>query len=193
MKHTIRDGHIGEFRPDPGNTRAHTPRNVAMIEHALHSVGAGRSLVATKEGTIIAGNATLDAAAAAGIEHAIVIHSDGHALIIHQRDDLSDQDMRATQLSVFDNRASDLSTFDVDRLADVRADYPDIFASVWTDDEWTKMFERGIPADSVVYDSDAQLGALEYRVVVDCDSESAQADLIAELQTRGLTCRALIS
>jgi hypothetical protein len=35
--------HIGQLIPDPKNARAHTPRNVGMIEHALNEVGAARS------------------------------------------------------------------------------------------------------------------------------------------------------
>ncbi len=38
-----------------------------------------------------------------------------------------------------------------------------------------------------------QLGALEYRVIVECEDEAQQAELLARFEAEGLTCRALIS
>lgn len=48
--------HLGDLRPDPRNARKHNPRNIGMIEAALHEVGAARSIVIDEEGTILAGN-----------------------------------------------------------------------------------------------------------------------------------------
>ena len=41
--------HIKDLKPDPQNARAHTPRNVGMIEKALGEVGAARSIVMKPE------------------------------------------------------------------------------------------------------------------------------------------------
>lgn len=161
-----------------------------MIEHALQRVGAGRSLVATKEGTIIAGNATLDAAASAGIEEAIVIRTDGTRLIIHQRDDLSDSDVLSTELALLDNRSAELATWDREILEDLRNDTLDL-TPMWSSTELADLFMEERPAEAL--DTSPQLGVLEYRVIVDCASEQAQAELIAELEARGLIVKALIS
>lgn len=42
-------------------------------------------------------------------------------------------------------------------------------------------------------DTTPQLGGLEYRIVIDCDSEYHQTELLARLDAEGLKCRALIS
>lgn len=42
-------------------------------------------------------------------------------------------------------------------------------------------------------DTDTQLGAFEFRVVVDCSSEQNQMELITRLEDEGLVCHALIS
>lgn len=44
-----------------------------------------------------------------------------------------------------------------------------------------------------VGDSDEHLGGLEYRIVIECVSESHQAELLTQFEQEGLVCRALIS
>src|SRR5690349_25083987 len=65
--------HIKDLTPDPANARQHNPRNVGMIQDALQEVGAARSIVIDEAGTILAGNATVEAAAAAGITRVQVV------------------------------------------------------------------------------------------------------------------------
>ena len=67
--------HIKDLVPDPTNRRKHTPRNVGMIVDALHKVGAGRSIVIDETNTVLAGNATLEAAGEAGITDLRVIEA----------------------------------------------------------------------------------------------------------------------
>jgi len=58
--------HIGQLKPDPRNARKHNPRNIGMIEAALHEVGAARSIVIDEDGVVLAGNGVVEAAALAG-------------------------------------------------------------------------------------------------------------------------------
>lgn len=186
-----KDAHIGDYKLDPRNARKHNPRNVGMIERSLSRVGSGRSLVASREGTILAGNATLEAAASAGIEEAIVIPTYGDKLIIHQRLDLSDADARATELALYDNRSAELAEWDTDILNDLREGSLDL-DQMWSERELAVLFDEQRPEDRDL-DASPQLGDLQYRVVVDLSDEDAQADFIAEMGARNLACRALIS
>ena len=68
---------IADLSPDPANARKHSPRNVGMIEDALHEVGAARSIVIDENNMVLAGNATIEAAASAGIEKVLVVETDG--------------------------------------------------------------------------------------------------------------------
>lgn len=104
--------HIGDLKPDRDNRRAHNPRNVGMIEDALHKVGAGRSIVIDENGMILAGNATIEAAALAGIENVQVVKTDGNTIIAVQRDNLTDEQKR--DLGLYDNRTAELATWDVE-------------------------------------------------------------------------------
>lgn len=186
----IEAGHIGQFHPDPNNARKHTPRNVDMIERSLSEAGVGRSIVATRDGTIIAGNATIDAAANAGIEEAIIVHTAGDRIIVHVRDDLDSADPLATKLALYDNRTAELAEWDMDVLRDLEA--RDVLPSMFTQGELDSLFQRS----SREGDDEAHspyLGVIEYRLVVDCKDEREQLDLMARLEEEGFTVKPLIT
>lgn len=109
--------HIRDLAPDPRNARRHTPRNVGMIEAALREVGAARSIVVDEDGTILAGNATADAAAAAGIERVQIIDADGETLIAVRRSGLTPE--QKAKLALYDNRAAELAEWEPAALADL--------------------------------------------------------------------------
>lgn len=97
---------IADLKQDPANARKHNPRNVGMIENALNEVGAARSIVIDEDGRILAGNATVEAAAQAGIERVQVVDADGETLIAVRRSGLTEEQKR--RLALFDNRAAEL-------------------------------------------------------------------------------------
>jgi hypothetical protein len=55
---------IGSLVPDARNANKGTERGQQMIENPLHNFGAGRSILLDKHGAIIAGNKTVENAAA---------------------------------------------------------------------------------------------------------------------------------
>lgn len=86
-----------------------------MIERALGEVGAARSIVIDENGTVLAGNATVEAAAAAGIERVQVVDADGETIIAVRRKGLTDEQKR--KLALYDNRANELSEWEPMELA----------------------------------------------------------------------------
>lgn len=106
--------HLRDLKPDPRNARRHNPRNVGMLTDALHEVGAARSIVIDETGTVLAGNATIEAAADAGIERVQVVDADGETLIAVRRSGLSDEQKR--RLALYDNRVAELAEWDADAL-----------------------------------------------------------------------------
>lgn len=50
-----------------------------------------------------------------------------------------------------------------------------------------------IPKEEAASDTAAQVGGLEYRVIVICESENQQAELLERFESEGLKCQALIS
>ncbi len=130
---TADDGSIAldALTPDPRNARKHTARNLATIEAALREVGAARSVVVDEHGVVLAGNATVAAAASAGIARVRVVDADGSELIAVRRSGLTPEQKR--RLTLFDNRAADLAEWDTEVLASLAEDTD--LALLWDDAE----------------------------------------------------------
>lgn len=124
---------LGDLKPDPRNARRHTARNVGLIENALQEVGAARSIVIDEAGTVLAGNATIEAAAHAGIERVRVVDTDGDTLVAVRRTGLTPA--QKTRLALYDNRAAELADWDDGVLADLVAEMPEVAKGLWTDAE----------------------------------------------------------
>lgn len=100
---------IKDLTPDPQNANKGTERGVEMLEQSLRSYGAGRSLLIDKNGVVIAGNKTLEAAASIGLTDVIIVPTDGKQIVVVQRTDLDlANDPRAKALGVADNRVAQI-------------------------------------------------------------------------------------
>lgn len=115
---------LSDLRPDATNANKGTQRGRGMVEASLRETGAGRSIVADKDGRIIAGNKTLEAWVDIGGEIEVV-RTDGKRLVVVQREDLdlSDDTGTARKLAYYDNRAGEVGLeWDTEQLlADLSA------------------------------------------------------------------------
>lgn len=118
---------------DPNNANRGTVRGLGMVERSLQQYGAGRSILATSDGVVIAGNKTLDRARELGIP-VQEIESDGRTLFVVKRTDLTYDDPRAKELAIADNRSASVGlTWDTDVLVSL-ADEVDL-SQFWFEDE----------------------------------------------------------
>jgi hypothetical protein len=124
--------HIKDLTPDSNNARRHTPRNVGMLERSLNEVGAARSIVIDENGVVLAGNATIEAAAQAGIERVRVVEADGHELIAVRRAGLTAE--QKTKLALYDNRVAELAEWDAGVLAGLADDGVDLSGMFFEDE-----------------------------------------------------------
>jgi len=122
MSKTIKG--VADLRPDATNANKGTQRGRGMVEASLREVGAGRSILADREGRIIAGNKTLEAWVDIGGEIEVV-RTNGDKLVVVQREDLdlSDDTGAARKLAYYDNRAGEVGLeWDAEQLlADLNA------------------------------------------------------------------------
>jgi DNA modification methylase len=98
------------LKPDTQNANEGTQRGLGLLDKSIRKLGAGRSILADKNGNIIAGNKTLDRAADIDMPVRIV-HTNGDELVVVQRDDLdlySETDKRARQLAYADNKIAEV-------------------------------------------------------------------------------------
>jgi hypothetical protein len=97
---------IKELRPDDKNINQSSARGGEMLRRSLQEYGAARSLVADKNMRIVAGNQTLEAAAAIGLDDVVVVPTDGSKLVVVQRTDIDLDTPRGRELAIADNRTN---------------------------------------------------------------------------------------
>ena len=164
---------------DKRNYRKHSEKNKQLIRKSLEECGAGRSILADKEGKIIAGNGVYEQAQKLGIKEKIV-ETDGTELIVVKRTDLATDDEKRKQLAVMDNSASDTSEFDFDLLqTDFDAEQLD---------NWG--IEINFKEEKEQKDISDKLEE-SFEVVCECENEIEQEALFNKLQHEGIKCRIL--
>jgi len=126
---------IEELKPDVRNANRGTERGREMLRESIRRFGMGRSILLDRNGNVIAGNKTLEAAKAEDIEALTVIETDGSRLIAVKRTDLSIDDARARELAIADNRTSETGLLwdeqEIQRLIDEGADLETFFPELY--------------------------------------------------------------
>ena len=105
----VRKAKLSDLKQDEKNLNLGSERGQAMIENSFSKFGAGRSLVLDKNGTILCGNHSAEAAASIGMEDVVIVPTDGKQLVCVQRMDLDANDPMARELAIADNRSAEVS------------------------------------------------------------------------------------
>lgn len=184
---------IGDLKADPKNCRRHSERNVGAITTSLQKVGTGRSIVIDEDGVVLAGNATVKAASAAGIKKVKIIDADGDQIIAVRRRGLTAK--QKAELAIADNRAGELATWDTDNLLatlnELDIDPADV---TFSDEELTALAAAsadGEPDDEGPGAGVDQNVADKYEVVISARDEAHQRELFTRLNAEGLKVRVL--
>lgn len=93
---------------DRANVNRGTERGNHQLDWSLTNLGAWRSIAASNDGVVAAGNQTLQQAVDRGMEIRTV-HTTGNELVVVVRDDISSDDPRFRQYAIADNRISELN------------------------------------------------------------------------------------
>jgi len=133
---------LASFQPDPRNHNTGTQRGLTMLDKSISEDGAGRSLLATGDGVLIAGNKTQAALMERGIEEVIVVHTDGTRAVIVQRDDVQAGTDRARMMGIRDNRTSEIGlSWNSEQIAADLADGLDL-SGLFFDNEIAEICEE---------------------------------------------------
>jgi hypothetical protein len=176
---------FSELVQDKQNANRGTKRGGEVIRKSLQDFGAGRSVLLDKNNRLIAGNKTVGQAAAGGMKGVRIVETYGDEIIAVKRMDLDlENDPKAKGLAVADNRASELSL------------------------DWDPLVLKGLELDLSPFWDEKELGRLmgekslktlaqeqnlSYKVIVQCENEQHQGQIMQELEARGLACQLLIS
>ena len=96
---------LGSLKHDPKNARIHGDRNLEAIRFSLHKFGQRKPIVALDDGTVIAGNGTLEAAKVLGWPSLAVVR-------------VKDDPATAAAYAIADNRTAELASWDSAQLAE---------------------------------------------------------------------------
>ena len=133
MKPTVRTVPIVQLILDEKNANKGTKRGRELLERSLEDYGAGRSVVVDRNNRVIAGNKTIEAARAAGMQSITVIETDGSSLVAVQRGDLDlRKDKKARELAIADNRVSEI---DLEWNSEVLASLDVDLKQFWNENE----------------------------------------------------------
>ena len=185
---------VGKIKPHPRNPRR---GDLDALKDSVYANGFyGACVVQRSTGHILAGNHRFLAGKARGMKAVPVIWVDV-------------DDDRALRILLADNRTADLADYDNAALAELLRDVEQGSGSyIGTGFDGAAVnelleslgIETNLPGDGKNNGRPAaQRGkktltaGLSYRVVVDCESEDHQAELLERFEGEGLKCRPLIS
>jgi hypothetical protein len=181
----VKEVKLSDLKQDQNNYNLGSSRGQAMIETSLQRYGAARSIVLDRDGNILCGNHTAEAAASVGLdEKVIVVQTTGDQLVAVQRTDLSIHDPKAKELGLADNRSNEVSlSWD---FAALKSDFENpemdmspffterevIEFSVESGDAWQEEEEQAVPQNN-------------YSVKVMCVSHEEKLELAQRLESEG--------
>lgn len=124
---------------DPRNARRHPEANQAGIRRSLEEVGGGRSILVDGDNIIRAGNGVYEQAIALGMDIR-VIEARRNEIIAVKRPDLVGE--LAERAAILDNRTAELAEWDVDVLALLKEESPDVVEGLWDEKEWRSLLNE---------------------------------------------------
>jgi ParB-like chromosome segregation protein Spo0J len=170
---------VERLKPHPKNPRR---GDIAAIAKSIAKNGFYGAVVAqVSTGFIVAGNHRFEAAKREGVTQVPVIWVD--------------VDDKAARLILWaDNKTNDVAGYDDKALATLleaaRSD-DDLVGTGYTEDDLEKLL--GDMGDEILANAEPNVGALRYQVVVDCEGEAHQAELLGRLESEGLKCKPLLT
>lgn len=188
---------LTDLIPDDRNLNIGTERGDYALEESLRKYGFGRPLFVDKKGKIIGGNKTHQKVGEIDLaEEAILVKGDGKTVVVFQREDVDLDTPEGRAMAMADNRVGELNlSWDTEELSQLISD--EAIADLdrfWQDEELNFLFDeenknntkssQKEPKEKAIYDG--------YSILIDCDSELEQTEVLNKLIEMGLKCRALM-
>ena len=164
---------IDTLRQDTHNFNRGTEQGQQLMERSFKELGAGRSILLDREGNIIAGNKSQEAARKAGIKRVRIVETTGDELVAVKRTDIDIDSAEGRRLALADNATTQVNlVFDHKELEACMIEC-DLDPNEW-----------GVP--HLAPDENEEH---EYQVIVDVDSEKEQEKLYNRLTKQGYECK----
>jgi hypothetical protein len=140
-------------------------------------VGAGRSVLADKNGVLIAGNKTFEAAAQIGIDEIIEVEASGNQLVVVKRTDLDINSAEGVKMKILDNTVSKHNYVEDAEVAEAICEEYDLNGK-----------EYGLPMDAGNSDNleEDENRFPQFVLKIVCDNEQQCKDLYQRFNEQGL-------
>lgn len=117
-------GKLSELIHDDRNLNKGTEFGQSLVERSFEKFGAGRSILVDRNGKIIAGNKSVEAAIKNGIVDYILVPTDGNKLVVVKRKDVDLDSNFGREMALADNASAiaDID-FDLEELEKLSNDY----------------------------------------------------------------------
>ena len=141
---------IEDLTPDAHNFNQGTDEGRQLMQRSLTELGAGRSILVDRNGNVIAGNKTQEAAIKAGIRKVRVIETDGTELVAVKRTDIDIDSAKGRELALVDNLATQINLqWDEAELEAMSEQFDD-----FNPDEWGLELDIAGPAEEETTEED---------------------------------------
>jgi hypothetical protein len=132
---------LSDLIADNKNFNKGTEYGQSLIEKSLRKFGAGRSILIDKNNRIIAGNKTVENAAAIGLDDLQIVESDGTKIIAVKRTDIDLDSKAGRELALADNATSKANiNWDIETTFEVANEFG-FDAGEWGVEDSTKEIE----------------------------------------------------
>lgn len=172
---------IGELTPWDRNPRVNDG-NVKRVAASIKRFGFASPIIArAADKVIIAGHTRWKAAQSLGLDTVPV-----------RLMDLDPAD--ANLLALADNRLNELSPWDMPRLQELLGEFglEDAALAGWSSQDLEKMASDMLGDEPEPADDQSAAAKTDFAVLIECSSESEQLDVLAQCESLGLNCRALV-
>lgn len=176
MANKVSNAKIDALIPDDLNANKGTEYGQHLIEESLGKFGAGRSILLDRNNRIIAGNKTVENAAALGLEDVIIIETTGKQIVAVKRTDIDLDSSHGREMAMADNATAKANIeWDDANIAAIKEQW-EIDPADW-----------GIPEPEVKDDEKEDEGkkVLSTMLYVECKTAEKLQLLFSELQDRG--------
>ena len=176
--------YVVELKPNPKNPNTHPAEQIELLGKIIKEQGWRAPITVSKRsGLIVKGHGRLDAAFKAGISKAPV--------------DFQDYESEAAEHAdlIADNRLAELSEWDDDKLAGLVIEMNDF------DFDMAMTGLSGFDLDKFLNpektnrnqaSNEQEADDYKYQIVIECESETNQKELLEKFYQEGLKCRPLI-
>lgn len=180
---------LSDLIPDDKNFNKGNEYGNSLIEKSFRKFGAGRSILIDKNNRIIAGNKSVENAAAIGLEDVQIIETDGKKLIAVKRTDIDLDSPEGREMALADNATAKANiVFDAEL---VEAELGEAVCEEWGVENATG--PNSAAAGNDPFDDDGITSKNQYGVIVICANEAEQEHIFTRLTGEGFNCKIVVT